>query len=187
MGRFERRAALTVAGLLALATPNAAAVPLTLEVRGGSPFTAVGAKVGVVPGLDLGLHWQLIDGLAVRTGLDVTYVWLAWGPVQLAAELSAARAFGIDVTSTWDASIVSRLRIGLDQHSTVVLDVGALGYLGAEADQRGVIGQAALTVWRAFSAGVELGFELGWMVSQAAHRPMGSVRLRWTLPLGDEL
>jgi len=181
VGRVEHRA-LIVALLLAGAEANAAEV--FVELGAASPFTDLRARVRLFEDLELGAAIALVDGRALRPGVAAGWRWWGTDDLGLGTELVLARSFSAlfdnGIADTWEAELKMALDATLDPEVRLELELGALG---AEARQRGVVGVATLRVWRTIGDGLELGFELGWMLSAAAHRPHGGLRLRWRLPV----
>lgn len=148
-----------------------------LEAAVASPFAELAGHFDLSEVWAVGGRLQLVDGRALRTGPTIALDWGWTGPLVPRTELFLGRAFGLSTRSTFDAQLTQELRHDLDPDAWVTLRLGLIGYLAPERPQTGVLAFGALRVTRTLGAGVTLGFELGWLASPHAHRPLLAIIL----------
>jgi hypothetical protein len=166
--------ALIVAAILAPTSAFAGSIELEL----GSPFTQLAVTASISESFGWGGRVQLLDAKALRVGPAIVIRGTSLGAIDLATELYLSRSFGFGAVSSFDAQLTESIAVRLDDRSTAILTLGAIGILGPSRSQTGVVGTATLGVETKLDDAWTLGFELGWLASPRDDRPRGGVRLR---------
>lgn len=186
MGRVERRAVIAaLAGAAAILFSTAAGadsggaraedLPSALAFSAGAPFSGIDLHVPVAAALALGARATLVEAHAVRVGAGARLTWWRDRGLALTVELTGLRAIGLDAASTWDVDLTQELRIAVAEDTAVTLKLGAIGYLGEEPGQRGVVGLAAARLTSDLDDLWRVGVEVGWMADPRIGRPLGAL------------